>query len=1039
MTFSNSIKKRGRRASSIEKRRVAPFSKGVSSRKFIGKSNVDTPTTRRKSSSNSDFIVNSASGVKVLSSIVDGAAQSARQSLEELDMLVKRSVENDEGDERRRDKGTQFVNSDLKSLQKVFSDGILSKINSSAEENVDIKEMMKSSAKRAVVGSLAGASMKKRIGTSSTINRATPAIDYAKLCMGNRGSLDKFSVKLVFTVDANVLNEQDVKAFRIFRAKKIIPESTRNVRTRLSLRGIDEISSTVQRTRNKNFGKDVTSYQSRLDANGIDNMLSQTVIVDDITGNRSALTSASASLSNLNSRKRDTRSSDDAILKDISSFIDVKKISSGIDKSVAEDLKSMRNIQVQNPELKLMTNLNDIVGRASPNRDVIGKLGLQQIKNIREASIVKNGLVSNSRGSGYAEIATLPLSRLKKKSVDRFVEFSFTDETVEFGNSYSYYITSVDATMVESSRSRIIKMTVESVIPPKTPKRMTAKFDRPFMLLSILADDDASLVEKFEIYRKEENTNKQITDYPEIKVVNGKHGFSVEMEKRSTIDTGYVQVGETVNGKYGGSFFRDTTVVEGKRYSYRAYSVDIFGNKSQQPKIASVFANDGRTIVDLEKPTLMAEVDPKTRMMKVTMHSDDERIISLFLERKDLTTHERAFKSMKQPSHARMGQCSNPSKGCKTEEDVLMRSDDNAWNGHFLRKDGDITFIDKASRVDHTYQYRVYGVDRFGNRSPCAITQALLITRRAMVNEPVNVRAEFSNGKMDLTWDDANIDVDPETRIGNRSDFENNSVNTLFQVERKRVGQEIWQQFPLTEKNFLEDRVAMNKDEILPKYRPEFLEIDANYLYRVAVYQTGGFISNFSLPLRVGTFTDVMQPSNFRVKTCDQKCEPFYTALNWNTPDESGVVERWMIERAEVNNFAAATLNSSNVEDIANLEFEHINDVFRESSRSRSRIDDVRDGETADKIRKNKVLTAQHNYIDSDVRFGNTYFYRLTAFGLNDGNSSEPLIRGIKLSDAEFDSKLNAVTEQKERNRLSLQRKPLVMRDNTLRNHGDKN
>ncbi|MHA1951785.1 MAG: hypothetical protein ACW987_18215, partial [Candidatus Thorarchaeota archaeon] len=259
----------------------------------------------------------------------------------------------------------------------------------------------------------------------------------------------------------------------------------------------------------------------------------------------------------------------------------------------------------------------------------------------------------------------------------------------------------------------------------------------------------------------------------------------------------------------------------------------------------------------------------------------------------------------------------------------------------------------------------------------------------------------------------------------------------------------------------INDKVAALGEEA-PSFRPPFLEVDTNYIYRVAAMQTGNFISNFSRAISVNTFLPVTQPIRFSARTCDTNCEPFFVTLNWDTRKDSGTVDKWIIERAVVNNFAAANLNTTNISDIEDLDFEVVEEVHKESSRSRSRTQDsieeiekkrpgrkgsnsnrgdrFRRGASKNKnkatTKRNSILKSQHHFIDSDVAFGNTYFYRITAIGINLGNRSRPLIKGVKISTPSFERKLNSIITQSERNKLSRRRSaPLRVRTAVLRGY----
>jgi hypothetical protein len=613
------------------------------------------------------------------------------------------------------------------------------------------------------------------------------------------------------------------------------------------------------------------------------------------------------------------------------------------------------------------------------------------------------------------------------------IEFSYVNATTEIGETYMYYVTTLDERAVESTRSRIVKVTMESVISPSPPLRVNWKQNSSYVVLSMLAVPTED-IEKFEIYRTDLTTRRPAVAVP-IVVVSGKSGFTVDTETRDPIANGFSQIGEALNSRTGGASFIDRTTVMGRKYVYRVYAVDVHGNKSQDPKVVVVFVNErGTRTRDLRRPTVLAEVDETTKQIKLTIGSDDKRLISYFIARRNLTLHERAFVVPTGPSRVKLG-VGRPYSN-KKFEDTVLRSLDNSWTGYFSNTPS-LVFADKTSRVDNIYQYAVFGIDEFGEKTSYEISPPIFVSSRPLVSRPLNVTPRTVSGTLVVSWDDGNLDIDPLDRIGDRDVLAATAFRTLFQVERKKLGEEKWFQFPLVETRFIEDKIG-GTGEMAPAFRPPFLEVDAEYLYRVAAFQTGGFISNFSDPIAVNTFVPVTIPANFRVKTSDYKVEPFVVALNWDTLTGSGIVDHWTIERAEVNNYAAARLNVTNESDISKLSFTKLTDVLRESSRSRGRADDDWDKETSGSadIRQLGVLSGQHHYLDSDVRFGNTYFYRIVAFGLNRGNQSRPLIRGVRVSDVSFDRKLNLLTTQSERDLLARSTEPLVIRTTALRAYG---
>jgi len=1026
----------------ISSRFKLPLGKGTQTRKFFGKQPLDRQDdVFVKSKSNSDHLVEAASGMNVVARAVEKAAAAARQTLGELDQTIRESIETDTGDDKRGFQGTKYAKSDLQAIQNSFIDSVVTAIGletiNSSDARVMVESAVSSLIKRGTVSSIEDKPI-----ISPRINKAVPDIDFVQIVFSDRGLVDRYSTQVKFTLPNKLIREEKVKAFRIFRAKKKSPESTRPHRVRLNRHGAAEIQGVTMRTRNKNFAKEGAYESLRFDQNGIENSLSLTTKIDEFTGLRTGLVSSSGSaVFATRDPEMETKSSDNKNLESLLSFLDLTEIGE-IDASVVNDLKAIRNIQIQNPNLTTKYDPVSILsGGTEVSADTLSKLGHRHRKEIKKRAKIQSSLVMDKpNASNYKELTVVPIIRLKNRKVGppgaELVEFSYIDNTVELGSTYTYYVSSLDETITESVRSRIVKITIEDVVPPREPRSIAIAKNGSFVTLCMLANLEDNVV-KFEIYRKLSMSNRKEVAPENIPVIDSELGFTVERESREALDTGYVQVGESLNTKFGGSTFVDKTSVQGKKYIYRIYSVDVHGNKSQHPKEIVVFLNERSSrITDLRKPTILAEVDATTKNIRITIIGDDPRVKAFFLARKNNTLKERAFTIPTQPSQIRQGNCE--SAGCKTFEDTVMRSSDNAWTGYFENNNKQILFLDKTTRIDNTYQYSVYAVDRFGNKSSYAVSSPLFISTRPLVDAPLNITAiSGKNGVVTLAWDDGNIDIDPEDRIGNRDVLEETIFRTLYQIERKKKGSEIWDQFPLTEHRSFDDRIAKSGEKT-PSYRPVFLEVDSNYMYRVSAMQTGNFISNFSNTVSINTFTPVARPIKFKIKSCDTKCEPFFTTLNWDTPKNSGTVDRWKIERAVVNNFAAARLNVTNTKDIEKLNFEHVIDVFKESSRSRARVFDVMDSRVNKDSRKNRVLSGQHHYIDSDVEFGNTYFYRLTAVGINTGNTAKPIIRGIKISDPSFERKINASITQTERNLLARDTKPLRIRSPLIRGFSQK-
>ena len=104
---------------------------------------------------------------------------------------------------------------------------------------------------------------------------------------------------------------------------------------------------------------------------------------------------------------------------------------------------------------------------------------------------------------------------------------------------------------------------------------------------------------------------------------------------------------------------------------------------------------------------------------------------------------------------------------------------------------------------------------------------------------------------------------------------------------------------------------------------------------------------------------------------------------------------------------------------IESLDFKDLGKVHRESSRGLSNRNDLR----RDSLRKDDMFTGMNSFVDSDVRMGNSYVYRIRSFTVND--RSEWVYRGSRVGDEIFEKKLRDILTFDERNHLSKTSVPL--------------
>lgn len=982
----------------------------TSVRKFFGKDQVQNPSDE-ESTGNATHIVESAVGLSSISEVVTRLASVAREQMRTVRSSLLDAPARVEPDEREDEQRTGEDDG------KIFDLNTISGVTAAVDSTGDRSQRVVAAAQDLVMKS--GQSVfggSTRDDTSDGLNSITPSIDDVTVSMDTKkGSIDCFFTRVRFDLPTDAVTRGDVVAIRVFRS--VSPRSSLGDQGRLSLHAVDRLRTNRNRSRQKNQDL-IGPLEHRLRESGVDNALGALIPLDQFLNTRTAA---------------DVRSTGVDIVRTIGSngvAADVKEADleqfllpaslMHLDRSVVRDLKSLRNIQVQNPSLAATVQRTSVSVGGRPFRSDGG-----------------NMVVDVNNKQGFVEIGFISPDKLASHTVGDVTEYFFEDQSVSYGRTYRYFLVSVDRNMNESVRSRIVEVAVDGLRVPERPRRVSVQVINSFVSMTIQVDDQ--LVEKFEIYRKTDDPGLAEVTEIAVRTVLPETGFASDLVTNERLPNALLHIGEVLNafGKGGGTF-RDLRVLPGRNYTYRIYSVDIFGNKSESPYEVDVFVPDPSSkIVDLRRPTIVAEVDSKTNKCRITFAADDSRVVGLFLARRDLTIRQKAFTPPGEVNHLKMGNGSAAGGG-RTFEDVHLNDQnrDVAWNGYFENNGEQRVFVDDVVSLDHVYQYRIFGVDRFGNRTSAAISRPVFITRRPFINSPLDLKISVVTGSdqavsgVQLSWADGNIDISSEDRVGNREDLENSFVRTLFQVERRRAGEERWLEFPMVETRTMFDPIESSGQN--PDFRPAFVKLNESYVYRVQAYQTGNFISNFSFPIAVFVGAPTLPPVNFQVKPADTKVRPFYVMLNWDTDPNSGIIDKWEIERAEVNNIAAARINSRNPTEMAELIFTPFRTIYKESSRFRSAAQDA-----ALTDRTNPTIVGEHHFMDNAVTFGNSYFYRIRSVGTN-GDRSAFSYRGVKVTDQSFESKIGGFLSVGDRVRLSTtlaparaQSAPLPIRTNT--------
>lgn len=883
----------------------------------------------------------------------------------------------------------------------------------------------------------------------SAISKAplpAPELDHITIDLDKmRGSTDCFYSRIVFTLPLDKVitvggKRSALRGIRVFRAE--FPLRSSRKPGMLTVHGIERIKSNKIK-RVKNFDV-VGHFGSKLRENGVSNAIDALSPIDsnlniriaseDLVDNDLSQVRSSA----ITGIRGDSRSAAavDSLLGSGTGL--------DVDKSVYDNPSYIRNAQVRQRFTPDIDNDSIEVGRQvfTDSRGIGGEQARQIQKGFDRSTTI---VVDQNNSAGFKEIAFVvpgvPGDDFRSfiKIVGDSVQYTIDDESINFGRTYRYYLVAVDSNMKESNRSRVVEISVDGLRVPERPRNVIAHIDKNFVTLSIAVDDQ--LVEKFEVFRRDLDIQLSKDFSYAATIISDRNGFISNVAQRPKQANGYVNIGEALNAAHrGGSVFRDITVKRGRKYSYRIYSVDVFGNKSESPVELEVFVVDDVKKNDLNSPTILAEVDSATNNIKVTFFSNDDRITGYFLTRRDLSIKQNAFTAPGEVNVLKFGNSRN-SFGSKNFEDVILRGKEHVWNGFFARLDKTSqVFVDQTVQFDRTYQYQIIGIDKFGNYTIPGFSRRVMVTRRPLIAAAVGLSAELvvSSGSVmgvKLSWEDGNLDVSPEDKIGDQDELSRTSVRTLYQIERQKLGEGIWKEFPMTQDTEFFDVV----NDFAPSaegqsFRPEFPEKGARYSYRIQAFQTGSFISNFTEPVDILVDSPPATPLNFQLMNPDTKVRPFYVMINWDTDPSSGVVDHWDIERAVVNNFAADRLNLKNPGENKDLDFKTFRTVFRESSRFSSQT--VDDGRRDDEDSAG-IIVGEHHFMDAGVEFGQSYFYRIRSVSV-DGTISAWASKGIKISDPVFEQKQDAVLNREEKIALSEKKKKSRIKGGLLKSDIEK-
>jgi hypothetical protein len=967
---------------------TSPFTHS-SAKKFVSVNAVEnnSPTD---SVDNSEHLVNLAAGMRTLSFTADALAAQARNQI----AGAMSGVFNVDGVQNtsRRQPTVQFSEEDVNTVQSRMID-VAGQAYANVQDPTIRDQIIRQLGNHVYNARHAFIPVRSEDMTIKTTNLIIPQIESAEVEIAkNKGATDNFYVGLTFNIRAS--DSGSVKLIRIFRSEVNDPIFTRPIPV-ISSNGMQR----VQSFRGVKSQDQAAITAKRFDEMGVRNAVSTLNYVNPFTGQRvSAVGDSSLLIPPPLSNRRPSQNFNADYLPDALSHLD---------KSVVQNINVLYNLQ-NNPILGINRSFNTEPLTVGKNR----------------ASGSWNPLlIDQSNKLEFKEIAQFTPGGLTTRLIGQNVEYYFEDATVSFGGGYKYFICTVDDKAIQSARSTVVDVVVEGLrVPPRPANNSALIGDRSITLTTSVNDQ---LVEKFEVYRKDES--QYAASQALVQTIADQQGFSVSAAEHTANSNKFLLIGECFNSMKSGGTFIDNSVTPGLPYTYRVYSVDVFGNKSESPLELNAYIPDkDQQYIAFKTPALLAEVDANTHKMKLTFSCDDSLIQRLYLERRDLTTGEKTFSVPQSQSRIIMGYGRSPIKNraSMSGERLFNESADDVWTGVFDNV-GQQAFIDKTVQYDHIYQYRIFGDDRYGNKTSYSISPPLMIVRHPLINVPVKLAASAavdSNGFLQgtfISWNSGTLDISAGDQLGSQNSLIDTAVRTLYQVQRRQGNEDHWLNFPLVSGTHFID--AINAGSRAPAFRPPFVDVNQTYQYRVQAVQTGSFISNFTDPVSVFVGYDIAIPENFVLRTPSTTVKPFYVMLNWDVKNNSGVVDRWEIERSTLNNIAAAQFNTQNPDVFSTLSYESFRTVYRESSRfSGQSVDNVNGSVNA------VILVGSNYYMDTAVDFGNTYFYRIRAVS-PENRVSDWSYRGIKITSTVFEQKYAPLISSDDKQALMTSKLPLVL------------
>ncbi len=561
-------------------------------------------------------------------------------------------------------------------------------------------------------------------------------------------------------------------------------------------------------------------------------------------------------------------------------------------KSITNIRRGLINLSNLNHNLYLEEKQNEINSYLVSNKSISG---------------YTNPFYNNLSNYNYKKIATVDYTSFLAQERKKFLTVTdrniatlyYRDKAIGFGDTYEYYILAVTKQLGKNTTSNSAIVTVEDFTPPHAPTSVSVKQTKETEVQVSVSFNRSSKPSRILIYKKSEN----IVSY----------AFVGELQIK----------GESL-------IFTDSDILYGKNYSYRIFVQNIHGIISD-PAQVDFFSSVHKVTAEskyntLKIPILSAVQDQNSDFIKISIFPNDALISYYLLERRDMTNKEKKFISPSRDTNGYGGDgwINNKLFVTKRYEDIQSTPGNSFSKVTFDQ----ILFLDDTVQLDHIYQYRVRGYDLFGNGSSYSFSLVSTSGKKSVRN-PINVRRETLRGfplRYKILWDDDNV----VANLQQKDPFTETTIKAsiVYRAQRRRIGENVYESFPLTANNFIVDEVVSAdpvdfENQRLPSNQfsressldvteaeyeetsklrrafgmPNFVLEGDTYFYRIIALNKAGEQSNATDEFKITAVSELSEPIDFGVESLNTKVRPLIVRLFWDVNSTKAFPDYWTIER----------------------------------------------------------------------------------------------------------------------------------------------